>query len=236
MSTCCYFNGVRLWKNASTLRANPRTSGAMSKIGLGKKRARMYPRSPNALYDISVMTSVPPVTQISATVGRQATHHLYMLQTEALLVDQGRGYGHLAWVVDNDTNDLTGSNAGGAAQTIALASYAGFTPVTGDYLLFRNPVTGDGFVTVATAVGAGPPYTVQCNMVRTGLDRADENVATTSAWEVLRVAYYFPYAQYQQVGWTETPSQAEDKHGTCQWRFISEANALYPTTSLLDLT
>lgn len=237
MSTACYYNGVRLWQNGMTLRANPRTMVQNTKAGLARKKGRLYPRSPNSMYEIQVMTSIPPVTEIDTTVGRQATHHLYMLQTQKALVDQARAFGYVSWVVDDAfKNDVSSVAGTGASAVITLSSFAGFTPTVGCYVLVRNPTTGAGFVSPVTVVGSGPPYTIAVACQAPDLDRTLQDVTVTSAWDVLLTAYHFPYSQYMQVGWTETPSQGEDKHGTAQWRFISESDVVYDTSYALDLT
>lgn len=236
-STICCHNGVRLWKNAKTLRAMPAAQGATVKGGMSKKRGRVSNRSPNHLYEITVFTSIPPVTQISAAYGRQATHHLYNLQTQAALVGQSRTYGHLAWVVDDDVKqDVASPATGGAAVTVTLDSFSNWTPIAGELVLLRNPVTGDGFVSTITFVGSGPPYTIRCDLQRTDINRATEDVDITTAWKVYRCAYYFPMTQFLRPVWREVPSQGEDKHSfDVQWQFRSEEHAVYATAAALDL-
>lgn len=237
MATACFFNGVRLWQNAKTLRAVPSAQGAAAKTGMSRIRGRVNNRSPNHLYDITVFTSIPPVTQISANYGRQATHHLYNLQVQKMLVEQSRSFGHLAWVVD-DSKKLSVASAatGGPNVSVTFSNFTAWTPVVNDLILFRNPVTGDGFVTVVEAVGAAPPYTVQVDLQRTGLDRDTIAVDLTTAWKAYLVAYYFPMSQFLQPVWRDVPSQGEDKHSfDVQWQFRSEEHAVWAPGATLSL-
>ena len=238
MATAAFANGVRLWKNAMTLRAVPAAQGAATKGGQSRKHGRVSNRSPNFLWDITVMTSIPPVTQINSDYGRQATHHLYMLQTGAQLVAQSKTLIHLAWVVDDSvTQDVNANATGGAAVDVTLDSFDNWTPVAGELVLFRNPTTGDGFVTTIDLVGAGPPYTIRCDLQRTALDRSTEDVDVTTAWKVYRCAYYFPGCQKVRPNWQDVPSQGEDKHSTATFTLRSEADPVYNTgVATLDLT
>lgn len=237
-NTICCYNGVRLWKNAMTLRAVPAANGAVAKAGMSKKRGRVNNRSPNNLWEITVMTSIPPVTEISSAYGRQATHHLYMLQIGSQLIDQSRSFGHLSWVVDDDyKQDVASVSGSGAATDVTLDSFTNWTPVAGELVLLRNPVTGEGFTSPISVVGAGPPYTIRVNANRTGLDRQDEDVSgdITTAWKAYRCAYYFPMCQHVRPNWNEVPSQGEDKHSMAGWQIRSEADAIYAATATLDL-
>lgn len=234
MSTICCFNGVKLWQNAKTLRAEP--SSQIGRVaGLGKKKGRIKPRSPNALYDITVFTSIPPVTEISTLVGRQATHHLEVLQTQARLVAEGRSYGYVSWIVDESHKlDVTNSETGGTGVVVEYTG-SGFTPAAGQYVLFRNPSTGEGFVTAISAVNPGVSITV--DLQKRNLDRGLDNVNITSAWDILLTAYHFPYATFERMSWREVPSQGEDKHSMdVQYSFVSESDAVYQSTYTRDLT
>lgn len=233
-STVAFFNGVRLWKNAKSLRAEP--GAQVGRVGgLGKRHGRIKVRSPNALYDVSVFTSIPPVTEISTTVGRQATHHLEVLQTQARLVAQSRSHGYISWVVDESHKlDVSGSVAGGANKTVAYAG-SGFVPAAGDYVLFRNPTTGDGFVTQVESIpGAGQ---ILVDLQSRDLDRNLASVDITAGWDILLTAYHFPYAGFERMVWREVPSQGEDKHSMdVQYTFASETDAVYATAYVRDLT
>lgn len=233
-STVAFFNGVRLWKNAKTLRAEPiNTIGRAG--GLSKKRGRIKPRSPSGLWDIMVSTSIPPVTEISTLVGRQATHHLEVLQTQERLNDECRSYGYVSWVVDEEHKlDVAGSETGGPNVVVDYTG-AGFTAVVGQDVLFRNPSTGEGFVTRIEALPGAGQMTVDLQAY--DLDRELVAVDITSGWDILLVAYYFPFAGFERMVWQEVPSQGEDKHSmNVQYAFVSESPAVYRTAYVRDLT
>ena len=233
-STVCFYNGVRLWKNAMTLRANPRSGAPSTKIGLGKKKGRVYPRSPNNFYEIMVSTSVPPVTAISTAVGRQATHHLYMLQTQKRLVDQSRSYGYLSWVVDEEyVLTVSGGPYAGANQVVSYTG-SGFVPASGQYVLVRNASTGDGFVTQVEGTGVNT-LTIDCQ--NRNLDRALASVSVTAGWKIYLVAYHYPYTMFLNMAWGEAESQGEDKHSmNVQYVFESESDVVNASAYDLDLT
>ena len=238
MTTQCYADGIRLWEDAKTLRASPSAQGAVGKTGQSRVRGLLDNRSPNHLYEIAVRTTIPPVTQIDAVYGRQATHHLYNLQTQKLLVEASRANLFLSWVVDDALiNSVTGGPFTGASQVVTLTDYSGFTPLNGTYYLLRNPTTGEGIVAQCGAVGAGAPYTMALDLVRTGLDRTSEDVTVTSAWKVYPVAYHFPMCQFVRTLWPEVDGQGLDRHSfDVQWLFRSSAHAVWAAAADLDLS
>jgi hypothetical protein len=203
--------------------------------GLSRKRGRIKPRSPSGLWDVFVFTSIPPVTEIDTTVGRQATHHLEVLQTQERLNNEAQAYGYVSWVVDEAHKlDVVNNETGGAAVVVEYSG-SGFTPAVGQDVLLRNPSTGEGFVTRILALpGAGQ---MTLNLQKYDLDRELVAVDITSGWDILLVAYYFPFTGFERMTWREVPSQGEDKHSLdVQYAFVSESPAVYRTAYARDLT
>jgi hypothetical protein len=161
-----------------------------------------------------------------------------MLETQKRLVEQSISYGDISWVVDEDqVLDVSGAETGGANVVVEVDDYSGFTPVVGQYVLLRNPVTGDGFVAEVEAVGAGAPYNITVDLQQTDVNRNTEDVNITSAWKVYLTAYHFPMAVFMRSQWTEVPSQAEDKYAFhVSYQFQAESDVVYKASYLPDLT
>jgi len=222
----CYFRGVRLWENLKHWKPSSVRAAPTRKTGLSRKLARSNPRSGNFAYDVAVHTDVKPVTAISG-LGRQETFNLAMLQVQAALIGLSDEAGPLSWCQD-DAEYLTvsGVTPPGAYPGSGVVSYtgSGFTPAIGDYCLFRNPTTGDGFVAAITAIGTG---TVTAILPE----------AVAAAWEIVLVRFYLPTATYLGISGWDTATQAEDNHAfDVTYTFEVTSHAVYKAAYAIDLT
>lgn len=242
-----FFNGVRLWQTALNARERPATGAETRKSGLSRTRGLMNPRNPNFTSTISVSTTVLPIdgdtpNSKAAFSGytRQATRMIYILKTLKQLRDQSMSFGDVAWVEDEDEYaSITGGPYTGA--TGVTLSAPGFTPASGDYVLWRNPATGDGFVTaVAGYAGSVLSTTLQSYTLErdrtTGLPILQDRTITSS-WLCYRVAYYWPRSSPILMDDPPAPARAEDKYAmNVSWQFVSETDAVFSTNLSVDLT
>lgn len=238
LKSLAFFNGVRLWEYAITLRAPPLPGNEVRKGGLSRPRGLLNPRSRGFVCEPYVVTSVEPQTAVG-DLSRQVTKTLQMLQTQDLLIGQSQTLGYLSWVQhEEEFVEVDGIVAGGAAATVPYTG-AGFAPAVGQRVLLRGP-DGEGFVTSITAAGGG---NIQVNLQRDTLDRDSsgdpvvEDVDIDTAWRVYLVRYYFPRTVFEQMDDPEVDSRAEDSYSLAvRYTFSSESPVQYAALYAMDLT
>lgn len=223
-----YFKGVRLWENLKHWKPTPVRSGSTRKGGTSRRLGKLNARSPNYFYEIAVHTDVKPISTPITGLGYQETFNLAMLQVQKDLIEVSTSLGDLSWCQD-DTEYVTLTGVTGVpggypgAGTWTYAG-AGFVPAAGQYVLLRDPTSGEGFVTLLTSGGAGSAG-------------GTLNEAVASGWEMILIRFFFPSTAYVTMGGWDTANQAEDRHAfDVSYAFESEAHAVYPAAYLLDLT
>lgn len=246
MATRAFYKGTMLWQYAKALRAAPIAGAANVKMGLSRRRARIASRSPNFSYALSVSTfqavvgdTTNPYFPGPATltgVGRQVTKQIYVAKTHEFLIDNtggDKGLGYLAWVEDDsEVLAVAAPTPGGAAATVTHSG-AGFAPAVGDLVLLRNATTGAGFVTTVLSTPTSSTFT--CNLQRHSATRplgsetpTPENVDITTAWTILKVAYYYDRVMFMGMNPEEITSMGEDKVAMdLSYTFQSESGILY---------
>lgn len=249
MASAAFWKGVRCWQFAKCLRVQPQPGALQPKVGLDKVRARIDARSPNFVYQILVpcwMRAVDGDNGVASLSGqgRQVTRQIYMGKTLEFFVDNAQALGQLAWV--EDTSDVLAVAAGASGGTDVDVTYtaATYDPSAGDLVLFRNPNTGEGFVTTITLVGAKPPYTMRVNLQRPTVARNTstgepvmEDVDITTDWEILKVSYYYDKVAFSSMSDPEVPTMVEDKTVlNCAYTFMAEAGIVYPASLSPDFT
>jgi len=225
-----YFKGVRLWENLKHWKPTPVRSGSTRKGGTSRRLGVLNARSPNFFYEISVHTDVKPVALMGGGIdlGYQEIFNLQMLQVEKDLIQVSQSLGDLSWCQDDaEVVTLTGvTTTPGSYPGAGIWTYtgSGFTPAAGQYVLLRDPTSGEGFVTLLTSGGGGNAGgTLQ--------------QAIASGWEMIHVRFYFPDTAFVTMGGWETATQAEDRHSfDVSYAFESEAHAVSRATYLQDLT
>ena len=226
-----YFKGIRLWENLKHWKPTLVRTGASRKGGVSRRLGVLNSRSPNFFYEIAVHTDVKPAViggGALADLGFQETFNLAMLQVQRDLVEQGNSLGDLAWCQDDTevvTIDSAVSNPG-SYPGAGTAHYtgSGWTLAVGEYALFRDPASGEGFVALLTAVGGGVVGAAFQQEVAVG-------------WEIIRIRFYFPTTAFVTMGGWETAVQAEDRHAfDVTYAFESASHAVAKAGYVLDLS
>jgi hypothetical protein len=222
-----YFNGVRLWENLKHWKPTLVRTGNARKGGVSRRLGKLNPRSPNFFYEVMVHTDVKPVAAYS-DLGRQETFNLQMLQVQKDLVEQSNALGDLAWCQDDAEYVTVAAPIGMPGTFPGAGSWgytgAGYVPAAGQYALLRDPASGEGFVTLLTAAGAG----VAAGTVKQ---------TVTAGWEMVRIRFYFPDTAFVGMGGWETAVQAEDRHAfDVTYAFEASAHPVYPAGYTMDLS
>lgn len=225
-SKVAFFNGHRLWQDLKHWKPTPVRAGPARKMGLARRLGTLNAKSPNYFYEVSVHTSVHPVTAVS-DLGRQETFNLQLLQVMENLIEASTEPGYLSWCQDNtEYVTVSGVTPPGSYPGAGAFTYtgAGFVPAAGQDVLFRDPTSGAGFCARLTAGGAGSGAAPFAEAVAIG-------------WQVVLVRYYFPTACFVTLGGWDTATQAEDRHAfDVTYQFEAAAHSVYRPSYLMDLS
>ena len=114
MSKAVYFKGVRLWQHLRYWNAYANRTGEMAFQGVKQAGIHLNPESPNFNREITVHTTIEPVTAID-DLSQQATVHAAILQKEVGLLAVSDSLGDLAWVEDiTQKGSVSGAETAGA--------------------------------------------------------------------------------------------------------------------------
>jgi len=208
-----YFKGVRLWENLRYWTGAAQRTGEMTFQGVKQTNVSLNPESPNFNREITVHTTIAPVTAVD-DLSVQATVHAALLQEEKRLLAVADSLGDLAWVEDTDQKaSVSGAETAGAGVQVEHGATGGsWTTEAGHYVLVRQPSTGLGFVSIINSRAAG--------YVNIDLD-----VDIDATWDIVNIAMHFPDVAYQRMD-PGAPNQVGDD----KWR----ADVVYLFQSATD--
>ena len=144
-----FFGGVWLWQHAQRWPTAVQRKDDVKHSGVGREWARSVPASPNFVREIPVETFIEPITA-TGDLTKQFTMEALLWQLEDQLVSLSKEGRTLAWQQDSSLKaDVKVAMAPGSPATVLLENVsADWTIETSKYVLFRNPATGEGFVTL----------------------------------------------------------------------------------------
>lgn len=221
-----YFKGVRLWEALQEMPAWASRTGEKSHSGVRQRNQAANPQSPNFERPVEVRCVVEPRT-VDAVSGYETGTAIEntLLDVEDRLRDVSTTAGDLCFCEDNTRKaDISGNETAGANVVVNHGTVGGgWTPATGELVLFRNPSTGAGFYAVIEATGAG---TVTCDL--------DENL--TSSWDMVRVERVYPEAVYERMmkGGVRDESDPELDAPDVKYYFTVYGDPVVPSSSLID--
>lgn len=221
--TFVFWKGLRLYHSLGDGWEPEEGSEVGTASGVTRKyRSRVFD-SPNWEFQIQVPCWFDQLTPISGLSARD-TLHLALAQIKKDFISHTGESGPLSWCHDSTRKGDVASSAVAGLRVIPLASLGGsWTPTAGRLILFRDPSSGEGFVTSIVSYAAP---NVTCNIP----------VNIDTGWDVYDITFYWPECQY--LGMSQgSPGDATDSHRPrVIYRFGNNADPVIPSALNQDLS